>query len=57
MILLVLLFLVTAAILILDQTKFYYFEALESDYVKFEIHGCGGFREKSFRWTQKPGST
>ena len=37
MILLVLLFLVTAAILILDQTKFYCSEALESDHAAYEI--------------------
>ena len=36
-ILIVLLFLVTAAILILDPTKFYCCEALESDYAAYEI--------------------
>ena len=36
-ILIVLLFIVTAAIWILDPTKFYYSEALESDYVAYEI--------------------
>ena len=47
-ILIVLLFLVTAAILNShDQTKFYYSEVLESDHAAYEIkiHGCSGLRE------------
>ena len=38
MILIVLLFLVTAAIVNFDQTKFYYSEALESDHAEYGIY-------------------
>ena len=41
--------------------KFYHSEALQSGHtacdIKFENHGCSGFKEKAFEWTLMLGST